>query len=228
MTATDQYFLSKGKHTNPQDGKCAMEWVAYLAGEPHTDTPVCVSPVLTRFCIAFNDRLPDAERQKLRPYLARTIGTVGDGRDSERIRMCVEFLYDTAFPTLLGHDEIALGQLRELPTALVIENGLRVTEMRALRLQLRTIANDSRGRALARLREVAGVAGVAWAAEAAEAAWVAPGRVRQLIYDAAYKRGMELAAELNPKAFELLERMLPTEPLALPVASDAEAVCALS
>lgn len=52
-----------------------MEWVAYLAGEEHSDQPVCVSPMLRKFCISLNDVLPDEPRQRLRPYLARTIGT---------------------------------------------------------------------------------------------------------------------------------------------------------
>ena len=30
-----QYHLSKGAHRTAADGRCAMEWVAYLAHEPH-------------------------------------------------------------------------------------------------------------------------------------------------------------------------------------------------
>src|SRR3954471_7750366 len=96
MTATrDPYFLSKGSHATPDAGRCAMEWVAYLAGEPHTDQPACVSPVLKTFCIKFNDVLDDGQRQKLRPYLARTIGTAGDGLDPQRSLMCLDWLIRT-------------------------------------------------------------------------------------------------------------------------------------
>lgn len=63
------YELSYGTHANPQDGRCAMEWVSFLAGEEHSDEPACVSPVLRVFCIALNDRMDDLARQRLRPVL---------------------------------------------------------------------------------------------------------------------------------------------------------------
>lgn len=31
--------LSKGKHTDPEDGACVMELASMLAGEPFTDHP---------------------------------------------------------------------------------------------------------------------------------------------------------------------------------------------
>ena len=87
MDMSNPYLLAHGAHQTADEGRCAMEWVAYLAGEKHSDQPVCVSPVLRRYCISLNDRLGDDERQKLRPYLARTIGTAGEGRHlSPRLR----------------------------------------------------------------------------------------------------------------------------------------------
>ena len=76
---SSDYILSYGTHARPEDGRCAMEWVSHLAGESHSDEPACVSPVLRAMCIALNDGLEHEPRQRLRPYLARTIGTVGDG-----------------------------------------------------------------------------------------------------------------------------------------------------
>ena len=81
---SNEYRLAYGTHASPQDGRCAMEWVSHLAGEPHSDEPRCVSPVLRAFCITFNDSLEDEPRQGLRPYLARTIGTADDGLDGAR------------------------------------------------------------------------------------------------------------------------------------------------
>src|SRR4051812_19054664 len=111
MTAVnDPYFLSQGSHQTAEAGRCAMEWVSYLAGEPHTDQPVCVSPILRRFCIALNDRPPDDQRQRLRPYLARTIGTAGDGLDEQRLQVCRDWLIKTAVPDwldLAGQAELA-------------------------------------------------------------------------------------------------------------------------
>lgn len=119
MSTTD-YFLSKGAHTRALDGRCAMEWVAYLAGEEHSDKPGCVSPVLTRFCIALNDRLLDAERQKLRPYLARTIGTRGDGRDPERLELCRTWIRRTSLPRVLDAAGLTsrAERIRSLPGSL--------------------------------------------------------------------------------------------------------------
>jgi hypothetical protein len=86
----------------PDSGKrCAMEWVSYLAGEPHTDQPVCVDPPLRTFCIKFNDALGDDARQGLRPYLARCIGTAGDGRTVERGYLCLDWIVRTYTPAWL-------------------------------------------------------------------------------------------------------------------------------
>ena len=36
---SSEYWLAHGPHATPEDGRCAMEWVSYLAGEPHSDQP---------------------------------------------------------------------------------------------------------------------------------------------------------------------------------------------
>src|SRR5690349_5040779 len=95
------YNLSKGSHKTAEAGRCAMEWVAYIAGEPHTDQPVCVSPVLRSFGISLNDNWDDEQRQKLRPYLARCIGTAGDGRDQERGWLAMDWLIREFTPAFL-------------------------------------------------------------------------------------------------------------------------------
>lgn len=81
---SDQYRLSAGSHEDPADGRCAMEWIAYLAGEPHTDDPKCVDPKLRQVLMGLNDSLDDVNRQRLRPYLARAIGTANDGLHAYR------------------------------------------------------------------------------------------------------------------------------------------------
>jgi hypothetical protein len=95
------YTLAHGAHATPEDGRCAMEWVSYLAGEPHSDRPACVSPVLRAFCVAFNDWLPKTARQRLRPYLTRTIGTVDDGLDEARAWMAMDWLIRVHTPAWL-------------------------------------------------------------------------------------------------------------------------------
>jgi hypothetical protein len=102
------YSLAYGTHASPSDGRCAMEWVSHLAGEPHSDQPECVSPVLRAFCIALNDGLEDEPRQRLRPYLVRTIGTAGDGQDPRRAWMALDWLIRTFTPAWLARaDETA-------------------------------------------------------------------------------------------------------------------------
>ncbi|MFL5829558.1 MAG: hypothetical protein ACJ76X_06535 [Solirubrobacteraceae bacterium] len=96
------YTLDYGTHRTPEDGRCAMEWVSYLAGEPHSDQPLCVSPVLRAFCIALNDGLEDGPRQRLRPFLTRTIGTAEDGLDAERAWLAIDWLIRTYTPTWLN------------------------------------------------------------------------------------------------------------------------------
>src|ERR1700755_694288 len=95
---SSDYTLSYGTHARPEDGRCAMEWVSHLAGEPHSDEPACVSPVLRAMCIALNDGLEHEPRQRLRPYLARTIGTADDGLDTERGWMAMDWLIPVYTP----------------------------------------------------------------------------------------------------------------------------------
>ncbi len=108
---SSDYILAYGTHATPQDGRCAMEWVSYLAGEPHSDQPTCVSPVLRAMCIALNDGLDQEPRQRLRPYLTRTIGTAGDGLDTRRGWLAMDWLtrvYTPAWLRLAGLTERAV------------------------------------------------------------------------------------------------------------------------
>ena len=41
--------LKVGAHSSPNDGMCVMEAVAYIAREPWSDHPVCVSPAIASF-----------------------------------------------------------------------------------------------------------------------------------------------------------------------------------
>lgn len=82
----ETYYLQNGNHQSRDEGMCAMEFVAYLANEPHSDAPSCVSPLITSFIISCNDRWSDEDRQLLKPYLLKAIGT-RDGKDMERAKV---------------------------------------------------------------------------------------------------------------------------------------------
>jgi hypothetical protein len=67
--------LSKGKHDSPEDGACAMELASMLAGEPFSDHPRSVCPVIGSFLRAYNDRIDDRRRQDLYAYAAKVVGS---------------------------------------------------------------------------------------------------------------------------------------------------------
>ena len=69
--------LESGAHESLERGACVMEAVAYIAGEPWSDHPVCACPVLTSFMVAWNDGLQnDAERDRLlKPLVEQLIDT---------------------------------------------------------------------------------------------------------------------------------------------------------
>jgi hypothetical protein len=55
-----------------------MELASMLAGEPFTDRPWAVCPVIGAFLRSFNDAVDDRTRQALYPYASATVGTRGD------------------------------------------------------------------------------------------------------------------------------------------------------
>jgi len=67
--------LSNGKHGSPDQGACVMELASMLAGEPFSDHPASVCPVIGSFLRAYNDSIDDDRRQDLYPYAARVVGT---------------------------------------------------------------------------------------------------------------------------------------------------------
>jgi len=67
--------LSKGKHDSPRDGACVMELASMLAGEPFSDHPRSVCPVIGSFLRAYNDRIDDGPRQDLYAYAAKAVGS---------------------------------------------------------------------------------------------------------------------------------------------------------
>ena len=67
--------LSKGRHSAPEEGACVMELASMLAGEPFSDHPVSVCPVIGSCLRAYNDWIDDDRRQDLYRYASRVVGT---------------------------------------------------------------------------------------------------------------------------------------------------------
>ena len=123
LSGYEALSLDHGGHESFEDGHCAMEVVAWLAGEGHTDAPTCASPILRHYTIALNDRWDDTRRQTLKPYLPRMVGTGNDGKDQLREEIAARFLVDR-----LLADWLALAGLDHLTESLRDKTG---SELRA-------------------------------------------------------------------------------------------------
>ena len=64
---------------------CAMEMVAWLAGEGHSDEPECACRAIAAFVRAVNDGLPsdDARSRLLRPLVPTFVNTRGTAADEQ-------------------------------------------------------------------------------------------------------------------------------------------------
>jgi hypothetical protein len=137
LAKLDTLRLTGGSHGSFDDGVCAMEAVAWLAGEPHSDAPKCADPEITIVMIRLNDSMPDAMRNELlRPLLPRLVGSRTNDTAVRRRRAFV--LADMAcrvFAPLalgaVGYTDLA-EELRALPgvidekAALFAENKCRL------------------------------------------------------------------------------------------------------
>ncbi len=68
-------MLSIGTHSGPEEGACVMELASMLAGEPFSDHPRSVCPVIGCFLRAYNDSIEDDQRQDLYGYAAKVVGS---------------------------------------------------------------------------------------------------------------------------------------------------------
>jgi hypothetical protein len=87
MLDLDTLILAHGAHKEREQGLCLMEAVAYFAGLPHSDHPKCSSPALTEFGIRINDSMNESERQRLKPFIPRLVGTNDQTKERTRYRI---------------------------------------------------------------------------------------------------------------------------------------------
>ncbi|HLI58708.1 MAG TPA: hypothetical protein VKV21_03490 [Solirubrobacteraceae bacterium] len=84
--------LGRGKHASPYEGACVMELASMIAGEPFSDHPASVCPVIAGFLRVYNDSLDDRRRQDLYRYASMAIGTRGSREVEERrVARCLEW-----------------------------------------------------------------------------------------------------------------------------------------
>jgi hypothetical protein len=212
---TADYTLAYGTHATPEDGRCAMEWVSFLAGEPHGDDPSCVSPVLRAYCTSLNDSLEDGPRQLLRPYLARTIGTAGDGLDQARSWMALDWLIRTYAPTWLS----AAGLTEPAHELANLAPVIDASSLRGALVVLKAARGDAHvawSYALGAARPAAWTPWAAGRAAAREAAWssagaAAWGAARVAVGEIAADRARATAREVAGDAAAIIARAARTD-----------------
>jgi hypothetical protein len=85
--------LARGQHLGPEDGACVMELASMLAGEPFSDHPHSVCPVIAAFLRVYNDRIDDERRQDLYRFASLAVGSRSSMAERQRrIRMCTELV----------------------------------------------------------------------------------------------------------------------------------------
>ena len=99
--ALERVELVTGVGTRDAGRMCVMSLVACLAGEEHTDSPACASPLIRAFAIPLNDNMPHVVRQRLKPFAPRILGTQ-DGQDAVRAELLRQSLSQEILPKLGG------------------------------------------------------------------------------------------------------------------------------
>jgi hypothetical protein len=100
----ESLVLKAGGHTSPESGMCVMEAVAYVAGEPWSDHPVCACPVIGAFLRSWNDGLrSDEERTRLlKPLVLRLVESKSTPAVEEaRAYLALDWLIRTYTPVWL-------------------------------------------------------------------------------------------------------------------------------
>lgn len=142
--------LTRGTHASADEGLCAMEAVAFLGREQHTDHPRCACPVLSAFARPWNDGIED---------------------DGERTRIFLPLLEGIARSKASSWIELARAHLaldwivrEHLPEWLALRTDLRVHGERLRALP--PIRDDATARAAGEVvREAARAAALAWSSE---------------------------------------------------------------
>jgi hypothetical protein len=184
--------LKEGRHKAFEQGACLLEAAAWLAGEPFTDHPECVCPVIAAFGRSWNDSLPDdATRNRLlRPLLPKLIGTrsTPDVQDA-RAFMAADWAVRVFTPAWL--------RLIDLEANAAELEGLKALATVALCLDAQP--------AIERAQEAARAARDAAGAAAGAAAWAAARDAARAAARDALKPAVE---KLQASALNLIERML--------------------
>ncbi len=180
--------LLKGSHAPPNGTKefCVLEAVAYVAGEPHSDSPACASPIIASFLRSWNDSMSDEDRNRLlKPLIPKLVGTNNNhGAEDRRAWMIVDWLIREFTPSWLR-----LAKLEDVADALA--SVAEVKDAKSVEAVMRVILHAKDKAAAAWAAAWAAARAAAWDAAGA-AAWAAA-------WDAA---GAAAGAALKPTVTE--------------------------
>jgi len=213
----DKLHLRTGSHDpNDEQRMCVMEAVAFLAGEEWSDHPACASRIVATFLRSWNDVLPDDQRQELRQYIPRLVGSAGTPEQEERRSwMALDWLVRVQAPAwlrLAGLTEQA-DMLKGLAEVTPETCPSIKAPLQAVRQDAAAAWDAAWAAAWDAARDAAGAAAgdAAWDA-ARDAAWDAAGAAAgAAARDAARAAARELAPtvdELRAEAHRLVDRML--------------------
>ena len=195
--------LTEGAH-KPDSEFCIMEAVAWVAGEPWTDSPQCTCPVISAFLRSWNDSLPsDADRDRLlKPLIPRVIGTRSTKPvEKRRALMAADWLVRVHTPAWLR----LAGLTAQAETLERLPEITSMAQVPSIRGPIEAVRQDAAA-AQAAARDAAQAA--AWAAAwdaARDAAWAAAWATAQA---AARDKLKPTMLELQTSAVQLVERMI--------------------
>ncbi len=83
------YSLRQGPSHDPASGACLFDAGMWLVYGRIGDNPPCSCPVIRAYGIRLNDRMPDAVRQRLKPFILRIVGNRDPEAEEARTRFIV-------------------------------------------------------------------------------------------------------------------------------------------
>lgn len=125
-----QIELVRGAGDRKRGKLCVMSFVAFLAGESHSDNPTTASTLIRRFAMTVNDAMPDGLRQRLKTFAPRIVGT-RDGQDRARVKVLIEAARSELLPRISGDfGEPVAGEGRIPPVSRIHRGAVTLPELR--------------------------------------------------------------------------------------------------
>jgi hypothetical protein len=209
--------LLRGAHKVNSGSFCVMEAVAYVAGEPWSDTPQCACPVIGAFLRSWNDSLDDAQRDTLlRPLVLQVVGTrATEAIERRRAVMSADWYVRTFTPAWLRLAGLSVqaDTLASLPEITdLLQCPYIMPALNAVRDDASAAWSAARSAAWSAARSASWAA--AWSAASAEsaaesAAWSAAWSAASSAAESAAWSALEQTRnELQQSAIALVERMI--------------------